>query len=47
MLTIALSVLAGGAAVTGAMHALKFARPGTMLRKVYRALGGGGPGAPD
>lgn len=47
MLTIALSALAGGAAVAGAMHVLKRAKPASMLGKVYRALGGGGPGAEE
>lgn len=47
MLTIAISVLAGGAAVTGAMHALKKAPPESLRGLLYRALGGGGPGSEE
>lgn len=47
MLTIALSVLAGGAALSGAMHALKRSKPDSLRAKLYQLLGGGGPGSEE
>jgi hypothetical protein len=35
------------AGVIGAMHVLKRSPKGSMLNRVYRVMGGGGPGADE